>query len=124
MASHIEILAQASGSNLVRKNAPLSEVDAFPDGWDGQSIEFGDVFMLIFTIQPDAVEFEIHSSEDTWIAYVISGSGTLIAGDNQDKKTHDIDYKAGDFITFDANTPHGWKNNQLLSKILFTKSVN
>ena len=124
MVSHIEMLANEDGSNLARQNAPEIIVDDFPKGWDGQSMEFGGVFMLIFTIQPDAVEFPLHSSEDTWLAYVVTGSGTLIAGDNQENKTQEMQYKAGDFITFDANTPHGWKNDNQLSKILCTKSLS
>lgn len=121
MASHIEMLEKSDASSLVRKNAPKIVTDELPDGWGGQSMEFGNVFMFIFTIQADAVEFPLHSSEDTWLAYVVSGSGTLIAGDSQNNKTQEMTYSTGDFITFDANTPHGWKNDNQLSKILFAK---
>lgn len=77
--------------------------------------------MFIFTVKADAVEFPIHTSDDKWLAYVISGSGTLYAGDSNDNKTEGISYQASDFISFDANTPHGWKNANQESKILFTK---
>lgn len=123
MASHIEMSAHNDGSNLVRNTAPDIVIDEFPEGWDGQSFEFGNVFMFIFTIQANAVEFPLHSSPDTWLAYVISGSGTLIAGDSNDNKTQEMQYSAGDFITFDANTPHGWRNDNQKSKILFTKRL-
>ncbi|XPF94538.1 cupin domain-containing protein [Colwellia sp. RE-S-Sl-9] len=122
MASVIEMLANSGNSKLVRKNAPDISIDEFPEGWDGVSIEYADVFMFIFTIQPDAAEFPIHSSQDKWLAYVISGSGTLIAGNSQNEQTQSMEYKAGDFISFEADTPHGWKNNKQLSKILFTKT--
>ena len=123
MTSQIKMLAQSGGSSLVKNNGPDIVIDEFPEGWDGQSIEFGNVFMFIFTIQENAAEFPLHSSEDTWIAYVASGSGTLIAGDNQNNKTQEMHYAAGDFITFDANTPHGWKNDKQVSKIILSKSV-
>ena len=123
MASIIEMLEQSGKSLLVRKNAPEISIDEFPDGWEAESIEFEDVFMFIFTIQPDAVEFPIHSSKDKWLAYVISGSGILIAGDTNNEKSQSMGYKAGDFITFEANTPHGWKNGGQPGKILFVKQA-
>lgn len=123
MASHIEMLVNAGTSNLVKHNAPQLVTDEFPTGWGGQSMEFGNVFMFIFTIQADAIEYPLHSSEDTWLAYVVCGSGTLIAGDSQNNTTQEMKYEAGDFITFHASTPHGWKNDNQLSKILFTKRL-
>jgi quercetin dioxygenase-like cupin family protein len=67
------------------------------------------------------VEFPIHTSEDEWLAYVVSGAGTLYAGTSEMERTEGIEYQAGDFITFEADTPHGWKNGSAESRILFAK---
>lgn len=91
------------------------------EGWEGVHVEDMDVFMFVFNIQANAKEFPIHSSGDTWLAYVISGSGTLYAGTECGQKREGASYQAGDFIVFEANTPHGWANNGSDSKILFTK---
>lgn len=55
---------------------------------------------------------------------VISGGGTLIAGSEPDIKTDCTNYRSGDFITFQADTPHGWINGDADSQVLFVKATN
>lgn len=110
-----------------RKASVLSSKDA-PEfepldltGWQGLTFDDVGLSFFIFNIDADAPEFPIHSSEDRWIAYVISGSGTLYAGEDSGQKTESITYSAGDLITFHSNTPHGWKNDNTKSRILLTR---
>lgn len=120
MANHI-IMRQCSGaSSLESSVAPEFSALDFT-GWQGVSLEDSGVFMFVFIIEPEAVEFPIHSSEDAWLAYVISGTGWLYAGSVDQQATESIEYRSGDFITFQADTPHGWKNGGEKSKILFVK---
>lgn len=123
MANHIVMTNNNGASELAR--SPLPEFDAgdFPQGWKGLGIEASGVFIFMFNIAADAVEFDIHASEDEWSAYVVSGSGTLYAGTAEMERTEGMDYQAGDFITFEANTPHCWQNGGEASKILFTKKA-
>lgn len=121
MSSHITMLNNPGESSLSKQPTPeFSDVD-FPPGWQGLTLEDSGVFMFMFNISPRADEFPIHVSEDEWLAYVVSGSGTLYAGTADMQKTDDMAYEAGDFITFAADTPHGWLNGSEKSRILFVK---
>lgn len=120
MSSHI-IMSNDNGASTLSKSAtPDFEALDFP-GWRGRAIEDSGLFMFMFDIAPDAVEFPIHADEAEWLALVISGSGTLFAGTPDMQKTDGMDYQAGDYITFQGGTPHGWKNNDAPSRILFVK---
>jgi len=120
MSTHIIMSNDEGASALAKKPAPeFSNLD-FP-GWQGLSIEDSGLFMFMFNIAAAAAEFPIHADEAEWLAFVVSGAGTLYAGTADLKKTDGIDYEAGDFITFAANTPHGWKNRGEPSRILFVK---
>lgn len=93
----------------------------FP-GWQGLSIEDKSLFMFIFDIEANADEFPLHASDQNWLAYVIEGNGILYAGTTDNKeKTSEIPFSAGDAISFEANVPHGWKVNNIASKILFCR---
>lgn len=120
MSSHIIMSNNDGASSLAKSPAP--EFDALDfQGWQGHAVEDSGIFMFMFDIAPDAVEFPVHADEAEWLALVISGSGTLFAGTTEMQKTDGIEYQAGDYITFEANTPHGWKNNGEASRILFVK---
>ena len=120
MSSHIVMSNDQGASTLSRSPVPeFSDMDVA--GWQGVSLEDSGVFMFMFNIAANAEEFPIHADAAEWLAHVISGSGTLYAGTADLAKTTGIDYEAGDFITFQANTPHGWKNGGSPSRILFVK---
>lgn len=120
MSSHITMSNSNGASTLTKSDGPKLYT-AGHDGWQGLSLEASGVFIFMFDIAPDAAEFPIHASEDKWLAYVISGSGTLFAGTADMEKTEGMSYAAGDFVTFERNTPHGWINDSEPSRILFTK---
>lgn len=121
MSSHITMFNQQGASYLSKQCAPeFSNLD-FPAGWQGQALEDSGVFMFLFRVSADAVEFPIHTSEDEWLAYVVGGAGTLFSGTADLEKTEGMSYQAGDFITFAADTPHGWLNGGAESRILFVK---
>ena len=123
MASHIQMFMEAGGSRLDKKTLPEFEPGDFPAGWVGLAVEDSGIFMFMFNIAADAAEFPIHASEDAWLAYVVSGSGTLYAGTADSERTGGVEYEAGDFITFEAGTPHGWKNGAAPGRILFAKCM-
>ena len=120
MASHI-IMSNVDGASALAKS-PAPEFEAFEfKGWRGRAVEDSGVFMFLFDIAPDAEEFPIHADEAEWLALVLSGAGTLYAGTADMQKTEGMDYQAGDYITFQGGTPHGWKNGGEPSRILFVK---
>lgn len=122
MSSHITMSNSDGASTLTKSDGPKLD-PAGHDGWQGFSIEASGVFMFMFDISPDAVEFPIHASEDEWLAYIVSGSGTLFAGTADMEKSEGMPYTAGDFVTFERDTPHGWINDGEPSRILFTKQA-
>ena len=120
MASHI-IMSNESGASTLSK-VPAPDFDALEfKGWQGRAVEDSGIFMFMFDIAPDAEEFPIHADEAEWLALVLSGAGTLYAGTADMQKTDGMDYEAGDYITFQGGTPHGWKNGGEPSRILFVK---
>ena len=120
MSSHI-IMSNHNGASTLSKS-PAPEFEAFEfKGWQGRAVEDSGVFMFLFDIAPDAVEFPVHADDAEWLALVLSGSGTLYAGTADMQKTDGMDYTAGDYITFQGGTPHGWNNNDAPSRILFVK---
>lgn len=121
MNKHITMKNSAAGSVLSETSAPeFAPLDI--DGWQGMSLDDLGLSFFIFNIEANAPEYPLHSAEDTWLAYVISGSGELHAGTDSGEKTQSVRYRAGDLITFHPDTPHGWKNDDSNSKILFAKS--
>ena len=122
MSSHI-IMSNDNGASTLSKS-PSPEFEALEfKGWQGRAVEDSGVFMFMFDIAPDAEEFPVHADDAEWLALVLSGSGTLYAGTADMQKTDGIAYAAGDYITFQGGTPHGWKNNGEPSRILFVKKA-
>lgn len=121
MSDHIQMINEDGASRLSK--TPLPEFDAgdFPQGWGGLAVEDSGIFMFMFNVEAGALEFPVHASEDEWLAYVVSGSGILYAGTAEMEQTEGMDYQAGDYITFEAHVPHGWKNGPAASRILFAK---
>ena len=120
MSNHIIMSNDNGASSLATSPAP--EFEAFDvKGWQGRAVEDSGVFMFMFDIAANAEEFPLHVDAAEWLALVISGSGTLYAGTADMQKTDGMEYRAGDYITFEANTPHGWKNGGEPSRILFVK---
>ena len=52
----------------------------------------------------------IHESPVAWIGYVISGVGEMTIGDKDANLTGAITFTPGDYLMFEPNTMHGWKN--------------
>lgn len=122
MSRHIIMSNDEHGtSQLDSQAAPAFSGGDFPAGWQGTGLEDSGVFMFLFDVSPGAVEFPVHADEAEWLAYVISGSGTLFAGTAAMEKTTGTRYSAGDVITFRAKTPHGWKTDGESNRILFVK---
>lgn len=123
MTKHI-VMTEANGDSvLTTTKAPEFDANDFPKGWSGVGLEASGVFMFILKVDKVSEEFAIHSSEDEWLAYVMSGSGTLYAGTATNQKTTNLAYQTGDFITFAKNTPHGWLDDGMGSKFLFVKQA-
>lgn len=121
MAQHIVMSEHAEASALSTTSAPEFSSDELPEGWSGMGLEASGVFLFVLKVAEGAAEFPIHASEDQWLGYVVSGEGTLYAGTTNSEKTTGLPYQGGDFITFEANTPHGWLNAGGESRILFAK---
>ncbi|WP_026958309.1 cupin domain-containing protein [Aliagarivorans taiwanensis] len=130
MVKHILMRTTEQGSELLEQAVPKSEPIALPQanaepapltGWSSRMVEDMGLSMLKLTITEDAAEFPIHSSDEPWLAYVVCGQGTLYSGSHQQDKGTGIEYQAGDYISFEANTPHGWLNRANYSEILFVK---
>jgi quercetin dioxygenase-like cupin family protein len=120
MSTHI-IMSQTDGvSHLAAQPAPAFSPQEFP-GWQGLALKDSGVFMFIFDIEAGAAEYPLHSSEDEWLAYVVSGSGELHSGNPEGELLDMKPFAAGDFITFRANTQHAWRNGDHPSRILFVK---
>lgn len=122
MSQHIVMSEQNGVSVLRTQEAPSYSPLDFP-GWKGMAAEDSGIFMFIFDIDGDAAEYPLHASEDAWLAYVITGMGILFSGNPEGEKLGQLDYQAGDLITFQPNTQHAWKNGGAPSKILFTKQT-
>ena len=122
MSQHFIVSRRADGSSVVEsmEGPEFSDTD-FPSGWRGAGLEDAGLFMFQFEIAPGAVEFPVHADPAEWLAYVISGSGTLYAGTAGMEKTDGATYAAGDIITFRSDTPHGWLPDGGASRILFVK---
>lgn len=123
MSKHI-IMSEAGGSSFLEEMpAPAFTPADFP-GWSGLSLEDSGVFLFMFDIAPDAVEFPLHTSPDEWLAYVVAGAGELVSGEGETRQLESVPFAAGDFITFRANTPHAWRNGGVASRILFVKRTS
>ncbi|WP_078086133.1 cupin domain-containing protein [Microbulbifer mangrovi] len=121
MSKHLIIFEHEGASTIETVEAPDFTSHENMPGWKARSVDDAGIFMFQFSIEPGAVEYPIHTSDEAWLAYVASGYGTLFAGDTEENRTEGADYQAGDFITFKPNTPHGWLNGDSPSVIVLTK---
>ncbi|MCU4675629.1 cupin domain-containing protein [Catenovulum sp. 2E275] len=122
MSKLIKMTEQQGASFLATETGPKFEALEH-QGWNGATIEESGVFVFMFDIEKDAVEFPLHASDQVWMGYVVSGSGTLYAGCANEEKTGQVHYQAGDFISFAANTLHGWENDCQPSKLMFIRQA-
>ena len=123
MNSHIKMSLEGNTSKLSK--SPTPEFEALDiEGWQGAALEDVGLFTFMFNIEANAATYPIHSDHAQWIAYVISGNGVLYSGKEDGTQTGQVEYQAGDYITFMPNTPHGWKNGDANSKILLVKQVD
>lgn len=123
MNSHITMSIEGNASTLSKSTAPEFEVLDI-EGWRGAALEDSGLFTYMFNIEAGAPVYPIHSDDAQWVAYVISGKGILYSGDRDGNETGQMEYQAGDYITFMPNTPHGWKNGNSKSQILLVKQAN
>lgn len=117
---HFIMTDKGGQSFLETQSAPVFE-EADYEGWEALSIETAGLFFFMFKVQPNAEDFPLHASPDDWISYVISGHGKLFAGIADGPKTEQVEFKAGDFISFKPNTQHAWENGSSETKLLFLK---
>lgn len=122
MSQHIIMSEESGTSRLETAAAPVFEPLDF-SGWKGAGLSGSGLFMFTFEIAPAAVDFPLHADEAEWLAYVVEGSGELLSGDPKGNETGSVEYSAGDYITFHANTQHAWKNGGTKGKILFVKKA-
>ncbi|BFM20284.1 hypothetical protein [Gilvimarinus japonicus] len=110
MSFHVLMSLAATGSILTRAGEPET-VEIGVAGWTLQALDDSGVSLLVLRAEPEADFFEMHTSDDAWLAYVVRGCATLLAGSEPDDITDGIDCTAGSFITFDARTPHAWQTD-------------
>lgn len=123
MPSHFLMKNQSGNAAFEKLDAPEFAAADY-DGWESLAVEASGIFFFMFKIDADAVDYPLHASPDAWLGYVVEGAGYLTAG-NQDG-SQELDratYQAGDFITFEPNTQHGWSNGNTPAKILFVKTA-
>ena len=89
----------------------------------------GFVYGAIYQVPPDSIDMSkginvmrghvdangsiaLHEgpAEQTYVLYVISGTGKMTLNDKDGKKYGDITYKPDDVILFQPHTWHGWVN--------------
>ncbi|MCQ3830399.1 cupin domain-containing protein [Microbulbifer elongatus] len=121
MSKHFIMFEHQGASGIETTDAPEFTSHENMPGWKARAVEDAGIFMFQFEIEPGAVEYPIHTSDEAWLAFVASGHGTLYAGDAEENRTEGVRYQAGDFITFKPNTPHGWLNGNEKSLILIVK---
>ena len=121
MSKHLIMFEHQGASAIETIDAPEFTSHENMPGWKARAMEDAGIFMFQFEIEPGAVEYPIHTSDEAWLAYVASGQGTLYAGDAGENRTEGVQYQEGDFITFKPNTPHGWLNGNEESILVIVK---
>jgi quercetin dioxygenase-like cupin family protein len=91
------------------------------EGWAAGAISEGGVDFYVFRAAPNA-PLEAHKSPESWIGYVVSGSGELGLTDESGNQKSVIRYKPGDIMVFRPDTMHSWKNGSTEAVILFVKT--
>ena len=84
---------------------------------------FGEIDFYIFKMAPGAVEMGIHTSPVPWIGYVIKGGGELSFGDDDANEIEMLEYTEGDFLVFEPDTMHGWRNGSKETLLLFLTTL-
>jgi len=120
MPALIHVTETDGASTLTSEPAP-EPADLDVKGWRGVTLETAGLVAFMFDIAADADEFPIHADGAQWVAHVLSGSGTVHAGNSDLERTSSTAYTAGDFFSFSANTPHGWTTDGSPSRILFVR---
>jgi quercetin dioxygenase-like cupin family protein len=124
MSNHITMALTDSAATICSKLAvaPNSEFEPLGfAGWRGRAVEASGLFSFMFDIEPGAKPYPLHTDPAPWLAVVIKGSGTLIGGSEPNNETCQKHFVAGDYITFEAGTPHAWCNDDTHTQILFLK---
>ncbi|MEM1083088.1 MAG: cupin domain-containing protein [Verrucomicrobiota bacterium] len=120
MSHHFIMSDQEGSSAIAKQEAPEFSALEY-QGWSGQALEASGVFCFILKVKAGGDEFPMHADAAAWLGYVVSGSGELFSGNAAGDKLEAVAFAAGDFITFEPNTQHAWKNGPDESKILVVK---
>ena len=131
-------LAAALGSPLFATSYTIESTDgtatatsgenpAFADaglkGWTVQAFSSAGVDWFIFKLATGAALYPFHKSPDSWIGYILEGSGQLLLGDEGNTQKGVVNFKKGDFLLFGADAVHAWKNGSKETQILFLKAT-
>lgn len=120
MSFHVIMSKLKDGSIVTRSSGP-DTVDVGLPGWSLQTLDDSGVTLLVLRAEPGADYFAMHTSEDAWLAYVVEGCATLIAGREPDEIADGVDCSAGSFITFEAGTPHAWQTDGEAFEVVLAK---
>ncbi|MBM7036101.1 cupin domain-containing protein [Vibrio ulleungensis] len=124
MSNHIKTKLNGNTPNAtsfitVEPNSEFVPLDF--QGWRGRAVEASGLFSFMFDIEPGAQPYPLHTDPAEWLAVVVTGSGVLLGGSEPDNELCQQHFVAGDYITFEAGTPHAWRNDQVHTQILFVK---
>ncbi|WP_020208763.1 cupin domain-containing protein [Gilvimarinus chinensis] len=120
MSFHV-IMSKVQNCSILTRSGEPETVEIGVVGWTLQTMNDSGVSLLVLRAEPEADYFAMHTSDEAWLAYVIKGCATLIAGSEPDDITDGIDCYAGDFITFDASTPHAWQTDGHSFEVVLAK---
>ncbi|MEM9253262.1 MAG: cupin domain-containing protein [Planctomycetota bacterium] len=120
MAKHIAMVNRDGGSAFDALPTPQSGALEHA-GWSGVAVEASGLFCFEIAAEPGAAEFPMHDSPDAWVGYVVCGGGTLYSGSAAGEKLGEVTVAEGDWITFEPNTQHAWKNGDAQTRMLFIK---
>ncbi|MEM0915005.1 MAG: cupin domain-containing protein [Planctomycetota bacterium] len=122
MAKHIGLIDREGVSSLSTLAVPQSEA-LDPAGWSGVPVEAAGLFCFEVTAEPGAEEFAMHAVPGAWVGYVVSGGMTLYSGKPTGEKLDEVELKPGDWLTFDPDAQHAWKNGPEKTRVLFVKQA-
>lgn len=118
------VIMQSSNGKAVAKEQPAPVFGGIDlKGWSVSALQAAGADFYIYKIAPGAADMAIHSGPDSWIAYVLAGNGEMPLGDKEGKQTGSVSFSKGDYLVFEPNTMHGWKNTGKTDiLILFVKA--
>ncbi len=86
-------------------------------GYGTYDITVGPVKINKITVVPKGT-IVTHEAPSTYLCIIVKGEGQLGLVDKAGKTVSTVHYKAGDFILFQPNTLHNWKNGNKATEML------